>query len=88
MNRIIDEQGRLLQSWRDLFEKYSDRVIFGLDVGPPVDRYFYFDALLQQWRTTLAQLSPLTADKVSHGNIQALMAHCHGPLAKRRAVRR
>lgn len=75
-SRIIDGQGALLAAWRDVIEWFPHRILFGLDVGPPVNRYFYLADLVTQWRATLAQVSAGAGEKVAHANAQQLMARC------------
>lgn len=75
-SRIIDGQGALLAAWRDVIEWFPHRILFGLDVGPPVNRYVYLADLVTQWRATLAQVSAGAGEKVAHANAQQLMARC------------
>lgn len=77
-NRTLDEQsltdgtGRLKKEWRDLFEEFPDRFLFGLDLGAPA-RYGVLDEVISYSRNVLGQLTTSTADKIARENAMKLV---------------
>jgi predicted TIM-barrel fold metal-dependent hydrolase len=66
-NSIIDENGRLKDAWRALFERYPDRIMLGTDAMSAKGYGPMYRALTDQLRDVLAELSPATASKIAGG---------------------
>lgn len=67
----ITAGGALTPEWRDLFAKYSDRVVLGSDTWI-TERWFGYDGLMKEYRGWLAQLPPDQARRIAHGNGERL----------------
>jgi predicted TIM-barrel fold metal-dependent hydrolase len=85
---IADLQGTISPEWKELFEKFPDRFMFGTDKGADVafasDKSFeragvtvttqnYLIAEAAFFRIVLGQLSPDLAERIAYGNIQKVM---------------
>jgi len=68
---LTDPNGDLKSDWKSLFEEFPDRFMFGLDLG--FDRYNSLDKLIEYYRSVLGQLTPGTAEKIGHKNIESLL---------------
>ncbi len=67
----ISERGRLRLSWKDLLEEFPDRFVIGTDVGiPSINGY---KNLINYWREILAQLSPVTAERLAYRNAERIL---------------
>ncbi len=66
-NSIVDENGRLKEAWRVLFERYPDRIMLGTDSMSAKGYGAMYRALTDQLRDVLAELSPATASKIAGG---------------------
>jgi hypothetical protein len=75
-NRITESGDRLKDEWRNLLERFPDRFLFGLDLGPPVERHVYIEDLVKRFRTVLSQLAPRDAERIGSGNIKQLLRNC------------
>ena len=69
---LTSEDGMLKEGWREVFEEFPDRFLFGLDLGPE-NRYQVIDQVVEEYRSVLAQLAPSTAEKIANGNIKRLL---------------
>jgi hypothetical protein len=67
----ITEGGRLTDEWRDLFARYSDRVLLGSDTWIN-ERWFAYDTLMKDYRGWLAQLPPEQARRIAYENAERL----------------
>ena len=70
---IVDGAGRLTPEWRGLFEKYPDRFLLGSDTWVP-ERWSSYGDTMEGYRAWLAQLSPVIAKQIAHGNARAMFA--------------
>ena len=70
---IVDGAGRLTPEWRALFEKYPDRFLLGSDTWVP-ERWASYGDTMEGYRAWLAQLSPVIAKQIAHGNARAMFA--------------
>jgi hypothetical protein len=83
-NPIVDGEGQLLAPWRDLVNRYYDRLMIGSDPVWPVDRLNPWDEPDTGWqelprfldfhRTWLATLPPEQADAIRWQNAQKFFA--------------
>ena len=69
---LDDDEKTLKKDWKRVFETYSDRVLFGSDLGP-ADRYEQAGEMIQYYQHVLDQLSDATARKIASGNITRLL---------------
>ena len=69
--RLDEADGTLKAAWRTLFETYSDRVMYGSDIGPN-GRLEQYAEIQDYYRTILAQLSPDIAEQIAHKNAQSI----------------
>ena len=69
---LTHEDGTLKQGWRELFEELPDRLLFGIDLGPP-NRLPLLDEVVRYYRSVLAQLSRGTAEQIAFRNIKRLL---------------
>jgi hypothetical protein len=70
---IVDGSGKLTAQWRVLFERYPDRFLLGSDTWVP-ERWASYGDIMDGYRAWLAQLSPLIASQIAHGNARAMFA--------------
>jgi hypothetical protein len=70
---IVDGSGKLTPEWRALFERYPDRFLLGSDTWVP-ERWSSYGEIMAGYRGWLAQLPPVVAKQIAHGNAQALFA--------------
>jgi hypothetical protein len=70
---IVDGAGKLTPEWRALFERYPDRFLLGSDTWVP-ERWASYGEIMAGYRGWLAQLSPMVAKQIAHGNAKALFA--------------
>lgn len=68
---ITGGDGKLTPEWRALFERYPDRFLIGSDTWIS-ERWDSYGAIMATYRAWLAQLPPLVAAKIAHGNARAL----------------
>ena len=68
---ITDGAGQLSADWRELFARYSDRVVIGSDTWIN-ERWFGYDTLMKQYRAWLAQLPADQAQRIAYGNAERL----------------
>jgi hypothetical protein len=72
VNRTGDDQ-QIPEKWRNFYEKYSDRVVIGIDLGS-TEGYLGFYVLEAFWfRGWLAQLSESTQKKFAYENIERIL---------------
>ena len=69
---LDDDEKTLKKDWKRVFETYSDRVLFGSDLGP-ADRYEQAGEMIKYYQHVLDQLSDATARKIASGNITRLL---------------
>ena len=69
---LDDDEKTLKKDWKHVFETYSDRVLFGSDLGP-ADRYEQAGEMIKYYQHVLDQLSDATARKIASGNITRLL---------------
>jgi hypothetical protein len=70
---IVDGSGKLTPEWRALFEKYPDRFLLGSDTWVP-ERWTSYGDTMEGYRAWLAQLPPVIAKQIAHGNARGLFA--------------
>jgi hypothetical protein len=70
---IIDGSGKLTTEWRALFERYPDRFLLGSDTWVP-ERWASYGEIMAGYRGWLAQLPPVVAKQIAHGNARGLFA--------------
>jgi hypothetical protein len=68
---ITDGAGQLTAEWRELFARYSDRVVIGSDTWIN-ERWFGYDTLMKDYRGWLAQLPADQAQRIAWGNAERL----------------
>jgi hypothetical protein len=67
----VTEGGQLTAEWRELFARYSDRVLIGSDTWIN-ERWFGYDAIIKDYRGWLAQLPADQARRIAHENAERL----------------
>ena len=80
---IVGSDGALTPEWRDLFMRYPDRFLLGSDTWIN-ERWASYSDIMAQYRSWLRQLPPDVANRIAHGNAEALFA---ARMAKRPATR-
>jgi hypothetical protein len=70
---IVDGSGKLTPEWRALFERHPDRFLLGSDTWVP-ERWASYGEIMTGYRGWLAQLSPVIAKQIAHGNARSLFA--------------
>ncbi|HYC16842.1 MAG TPA: amidohydrolase family protein [Pseudolabrys sp.] len=70
---ITGGDGKLSAEWRDLFDRYSDRFLFGSDTWIN-ERWFGYDTIFKEYRRWLAQLPAEQAQRIASGNALRLFA--------------
>ena len=75
-----DGFGPLKTAWKELFEDYPDRFLFGLDLASPT-RWDQLGAVMTYYREVLAELSQGTAEKIACKNARALLLSTSAPAA-------
>ena len=70
---ITDGSGQLTAEWRGLFERYPDRFLLGSDTWIN-ERWAGYGDIMTSYRGWLAQLSPVIAAQIAHGNARAMFA--------------
>lgn len=68
-----DPEGNLRPGWKDLFLDFSDRFVFGIDMGVREARYQNSPDVVKYYRKVLGQLPAPVAKKIAHDNILALL---------------
>ncbi len=68
---ITDKDGRLSDDWRGLFATHSDRFLIGSDTWIN-ERWFSYDAIMNGYRSWLAQLPRDQAALIANGNAKRL----------------
>jgi hypothetical protein len=68
---ITDGAGQLTPEWRELFARYSDRIVLGSDTWIN-ERWFGYDSLMKDYRAWLAQLPADQAQRIAYGNAERL----------------
>jgi len=69
---LDDDEKTLKPDWQRVFETFSDRVLFGSDLGPP-ERYEQAAEMIKYYQHVLDQLPDETAQKIASGNITRLL---------------
>jgi predicted TIM-barrel fold metal-dependent hydrolase len=69
---IEDGYGRLVVEMKELFERFPDRFMVGMDVYYH-EAYRFFGERVQRFRELLSQLSPATARKLAHENAERVL---------------
>lgn len=71
LQRLDESDGTIKTEWKTLFEIFSDRVLYGSDIGPSgrLDQYGQIQAY---YRGILGQLDPLAAENIAYRNAWAL----------------
>lgn len=72
LQSLSDGGGSLKPEWKNLFEDYSDRFLFGLDLASD-DRWAQLSTVVTYYREVLGQLSQETAEKIACKNANALL---------------
>lgn len=68
---ITDNAGKLAPEWHALLSAHSERFLIGSDTWIN-ERWFSYDAIMQNYRNWLAQLSPEQARNIASGNARRL----------------
>ena len=71
--------GPLKTAWKDLFNDYPDRFLFGLDLANST-RWDQLDDVVAYFRGVLGELGPEAAEKIACKNAQVLFAEPPSPL--------
>ncbi len=72
VQRMDDGDGALKDDWRDLLERFPDRVVFGTDIGPGT-RHEQLGDVIPYHRELFEQLEPDVAEAVGAGTIRRLL---------------
>lgn len=75
-----DGFGPLKTAWKELFEDYPDRFMFGLDLASET-RWDQLGLVMTYYRGVLAQVSQETAEKIACKNARALLLSTSAPAA-------
>jgi hypothetical protein len=67
----ITEGGKLSADWRALFGSHAQRFVLGSDTWIN-ERWFRYDAIMQEYRGWLAQLPDAQARRIAHENAERL----------------
>lgn len=70
---ITDYDGNLLPEWKKLFENYSNRLMFGSDMGMNRSRYDQTPEIIRHYRKLLYQLEPDAAQNLAYRTILSLL---------------
>lgn len=71
---LADDRGIVKREWKDLFEEFPDRFLFGSDVGGQnQDRVSQLPEVVKFYRAVLGQLKPATAAKIGHENAKRIL---------------
>jgi len=71
---ITENGGTLKPEWKELFEEFPDRFLFGSDVGGQnADRVPLLPDVVKYYRSVLGQLKAETAAKIGHANAERLL---------------
>ncbi|MFC1906509.1 PQQ-binding-like beta-propeller repeat protein [Chloroflexota bacterium] len=62
----ISPDGSLSREWKDLLENYSERLMFGTDMGMSRERYEMTAKVTEHYRNLLEQLSPEAAGNIAY----------------------
>jgi hypothetical protein len=73
----ITEGGKLSADWRALFASHSRRFLIGSDTWIN-ERWFQYDALMNEYRAWLAQLPAEQAKNIAHANAERLFGPPRG----------
>lgn len=68
---ITGGDGTLTEEWRALFARHSDRFLIGSDTWI-AERWFSYDAIMNQYRAWLTQLPQDQAKRIASGNAERL----------------
>lgn len=68
---VTGPDGRLLRVWRELFETYADRLMFGADCRTPAE-YRHLAVRAEDMRGLLAQISVRAARRIARGTAEHL----------------
>ena len=71
LQRLDKEDGTIKPGWKLLFDTFSDRILYGSDIGPQ-GRLEQYGDIQEYYRGILAQLDPEVAEKIAYGNAQTL----------------
>ena len=69
--RLDHADQTIKEDWKALFEQYSDRILFGTDIGPG-SRHEYIDEVVAYYKVVLGQLSEQAQERISHTNAASL----------------
>ena len=69
--RIVDNQGRLREDWKALFEEYPDRFVLGTDIATtrPED----YARLVRYWRFIISPVADDAERKIAYQNAERLL---------------
>ena len=74
---FTNPDGSIKQEWKDLFEDYSDRFMWGLDMVISTEGYYEKVELTVKatnyYRSLLGQLSPEAAENIAYKNIERIL---------------
>lgn len=69
--RMDEADGTLKANWKLLLETFSDRVLYGSDIGP-AGRLEQYDHIQEYYRGILGQLDPQIAENIAYKNARLL----------------
>ena len=73
---FTNPDGSIKQEWKQLFEDYSDRLMWGLDMAISSERYERVELTVKvtdYYRSLLYQLSPEAAENIAYKTIQRIL---------------
>ena len=71
LQRLDEDDGTIKPEWKLLFNTFSDRVLYGSDIGPQ-GRLEQYDEIQDYYRGILAHLDAEVAEKIAYKNAQTL----------------
>ncbi len=71
LQRLDREDGTIKLGWKSLFDTFSDRVLYGSDIGP-LGRLEQYDDIQEYYQGILSQLDSKVAEKIAYKNALAL----------------
>ena len=71
LQRLDESNGTIKNDWKKLFSDYSDRVLYGSDIGPS-GRLEQYGEIQDYYRDILSQLDSAVAEKIARKNAEKL----------------
>jgi len=69
----INADGSIAPEWKELLNDYSERLMFGTDMGMSRERYERTAEVTNHYRSLLSQLSPEAASNIAYKNILRIL---------------